>query len=218
METPSLFGSDEPAQTGRIDMAPGAVLLRGRALATETALLSDLRAVLDQAPFRIMKTPGGRPLSVAMSNCGNLGWVTDHAGYRYCPEDPASGAPWPAMPESFRHLAEASAQEAGYPGFRPDACLINRYAPGAKMALHQDRDERDTDQPIVSVSLGLPALFQFGGAARSDPVTKYPLIHGDVVVWGGPSRLFFHGILPIKEGRHPRVGPVRLNLTFRVAL
>lgn len=218
METPSLFGSDEPAQIGRVDMAPGAVLLRGRALAAEAAVLRDLRKVLDQAPFRIMKTPGGRPLSVAMSNCGAAGWVTDRAGYRYSANDPMTGTPWPAIPESLRDLAEASAQEAGYSGFRPDACLINRYAPGAKMALHQDRDERDTDQPIVSVSLGLPALFQFGGAERRDPVTKYPLNHGDVVVWGGPSRLFFHGILPVKEGRHPRVGPVRLNLTFRAAL
>lgn len=153
-----------------------------------------------------------------MTNCGSAGWVTDRAGYRYSADDPETGRPWPAMPAVFRELAAAVAAEAGYPGFRPDACLVNRYQPGAKLSLHQDRDERDYDHPIVSVSLGLPATFQFGGAGRRDPVRRVPLAHGDVVVWGGPSRLFHHGVLTLKDGEHPATGRCRLNLTLRRAL
>ncbi len=157
-------------------------------------------------------------MSVAMTNCGQAGWVTDKSGYRYSPEDPESGNRWPIMPDAFRNLAENAAKQAGYAEFSPDACLINRYEPGAKLSLHQDKDERDFTNPIVSVSLGLPATFQFGGLKRSDPITKYPLQHGDVVVWGGPSRLYHHGILALKDGEHDKVGRVRLNLTFRKAL
>lgn len=156
-------------------------------------------------------------MSVGMTNCGSLGWVTDRRGYRYEAEDPLSGQPWPAMPPVFRELAEQAAHQAGYPEFRPDACLINRYEPKAKMSLHQDKDEADFAQPIVSVSLGLPATFQFGGMHRSDPVAKIQLNHGDVVVWGGVDRLRYHGILPLKSGEHPRLGAVRVNLTFRRA-
>lgn len=213
-----LFSGLEPPQSGREDMAPGAVLLRGRALDCDVALLDGIARIAAEAPFRRMVTPGGFTMSVAMTNCGAAGWVTDRTGYRYAPEDPQTGRPWPAMPEVFATLAQEAAAEAGYLGFRPDVCLINRYEPGAKMALHQDKDERDFSSPIVSVSLGLPAIFRFGGARRADPVVKYPLRHGDVVVWGGESRLWFHGIDALKPGEHPLAGPVRLNLTFRRAL
>jgi alkylated DNA repair protein (DNA oxidative demethylase) len=164
-----------------------------------------------------MVTPGGFRMSVAMTNCGRLGWVTDRAGYRYDPTDPESGRPWPPLLAVFARLAADAASEAGFPGFLPDACLVNRYDPGAKLSLHQDRDEQDFDQPIVSVSLGLPAVFLFGGSKRSDKQARIPLRHGDIVVWGGPDRLRFHGIAPLADGDHPVVGPHRINLTFRKA-
>ncbi|MBP8929839.1 MAG: DNA oxidative demethylase AlkB [Paracoccus sp.] len=213
-----LFDGKDPAQIGRTLLAEGALLLRGLALAQAGALVSAVAGVAANAPFRKMQTPGGRQMSVAMTNCGAAGWVSDHAGYRYAPCDPMTGRPWPAMPDCFRVLAVSAAAEAGYPGFHPDVCLINRYEPGARLSLHQDRDEQDFTQPIVSVSLGLPASFQFGGARRSDPVRRHVLCHGDVLVWGGPSRLYHHGILPLKEGAHPELGRIRLNLTFRRAL
>lgn len=213
-----LFGGEEPRQTARQPMAEGAVLLRGFALDAEDELLAAIGAVTQVTPFRNMVTPGGHVMSVAMTNCGQAGWVTDATGYRYAERDPVTGAPWPAMPACFLTLAVAAATAGGYPRFRPDACLINRYAPGARMSLHQDRNERDFANPIVSVSLGLPATFQFGGLNRSDPVTRYALRHGDVVIWGGPSRLFFHGVPALKDGEHPKVGRMRLNLTFRGAL
>jgi len=209
-----LFNQLEPVEI----LAPGAVLLHGFALADEDAILKSVADVSAAAPFRHMVTPGGYRMSVAMTNCGQAGWVTDKSGYRYSAEDPETGKPWPAMPEAFRNLAENAARQAGYDNFSPDACLINRYEPGAKLSLHQDKDERDFTNPIVSVSLGLPATFQFGGLKRNDAITKYPLHHGDVVVWGGPSRLFHHGILALKDGEHDKVGRVRLNLTFRKAL
>lgn len=213
-----LFDGIDPPQSGRDMLAEGAHLLRGFALAQAGELIAAIAAVAAEAPFRHMQTPGGRQMSVAMTNCGSAGWVSDRAGYRYAPADPVTGTPWPAMPGCFRALAETAAAEAGYPGFLPDVCLINRYEPGTKLSLHQDRDERDFAQPIVSVSLGLPASFQFGGAKRSDPVRRHALRHGDVLVWGGPSRLFHHGILTLKEGTHPELGRMRLNLTFRRAL
>ncbi|MDH7786277.1 alkylated DNA repair protein (DNA oxidative demethylase) [Ochrobactrum sp. 19YEA23] len=209
-----LFDQLEPVEI----LAPGAVLLHGFALADEDAILKSVADVSAAAPFRHMVTPGGYRMAVAMTNCGQAGWVTDKTGYRYSANDPETGKPWPAMPEAFRNLAENAARQAGYDNFSPDACLINRYEPGAKLSLHQDKDERDFTNPIVSVSLGLPATFQFGGLKRNDPITKYPLHHGDVVVWGGPSRLFHHGILALKDGEHDKVGRVRLNLTFRKAL
>jgi DNA oxidative demethylase len=189
----------------------------GLALPREAELLADLEAIVAAAPFRQMVTPGGRRMSAAMTNCGALGWITDARGYRYTTTDPLTGHLWPAMPRSIRELAIAAAESASYLAFDPDACLVNCYAPGAQMTLHQDRNERDFDAPIVSVSLGLPATFLFGGHARSDRPEKVPLIHGDVLVWGGPSRLRFHGVLPIQEGEHPRLGAKRINLTIRKA-
>ncbi len=213
-----LFGDISAGMPEREQLADGALILRGRALPLETALLAAIDGIVAAAPFRRMVTPGGFEMSVAMTNCGAAGWVTDRRGYRYDAVDPDSGQAWPPMPAPFRELATEAAAAAGYAGFVPDACLINRYEPGARLSLHQDRNERDFDNPIVSVSLGLPATFQFGGLNRTDPVRKIPLRHGDVVVWGGPSRLFFHGVPALKDGEHPRLGRVRLNLTFRKAL
>jgi DNA oxidative demethylase len=196
----------------------GAVLLRGRALPVERALLAAIDRITAQAPFRRMVTPGGFQMSVAMTNCGSVGWVTDRTGYRYDSRDPDSGAPWPAMPDVFLALARDAAEDAGFTSFVPDACLINCYEPGARLSLHQDKDERDYAHPVVSVSLGLPATFQFGGLKRNDRPLKVPLRHGDVVVWGGPARLVYHGVLVLKEGEHPALGRRRVNLTFRKAL
>ena len=211
---PDLFDG-EPRD---VALAPGAMLLGGFARPLEALLLNALRHVQDVAPVRHMLTPNGRRMSVAMTNCGAVGWVSDRTGYRYDSHDPESGAPWPAMPDAFQRLAGEAASRAGFPGFAPDACLINRYEPGARLSLHQDRDERDFDAPIVSVSLGLAAVFLFGGLHRSDTPRRVPLAHGDVVVWGGPSRLRYHGVLPLERGEHPLVGGYRINLTFRKAL
>jgi len=213
-----LFAGLEPQQASRQDMADGAVFMRGRALAQADELIADIHRISSSAPFRHMVTPGGFSMSVAMTNCGTYGWVTDRRGYRYERQDPLTGENWSPMPESFLSLAVRAANEAGYPDFLPNACLINRYEPGAKMSLHQDKDEKDFSRPIVSVSLGLPVAFQFGGLQRTHPVTKYPLQHGDVVVWGGPSRLFYHGVLTLKNGVHEKAGPFRYNLTFRHAV
>ena len=198
-------------------LAPGAVVLRAFAVQHEAALMVDLQKVIEQAPLRHMLTPGGFRMSVAMSNCGALGWVSDRRGYRYDALDPASARRWPAMPASFLALATEAATRAGFAGFRPDACLVNRYQPGARLTLHQDRNERDFAQPIVSVSLGLPAMFLFGGTQRNDKTARVPLFHGDVVVWGGPARLRFHGVLALKDGHHAATGGHRINLTFRCA-
>jgi alkylated DNA repair protein (DNA oxidative demethylase) len=199
-------------------MAKGAVLLRAVALPLDKELLTALGDITAISPFRHMLTPGGYTMSVAMTNCGTSGWVTDRTGYRYDRIDSETGNPWPPMPDCFLDLAVAAAAEAGYPEFRPDACLINRYEPGARLSLHQDKNERDFANPIVSVSLGLPATFQFGGQKRTDRVKKFSLRHGDVAVWGGPSRLCFHGVSVLKDGHHEIVGRLRINLTFRSAL
>ena len=198
-------------------LAPGAVLLRGFAQPAAAALLADLHGVIDAAPLRHLVTPGGWRMSVAMTNCGALGWVSDATGYRYSAIDPDSGAAWPRMPASFAQLAHRAAAQAGFDGFAPDACLVNRYAPGARLSLHQDRDERDYGAPIVSVSLGLPAVFLFGGLRRADRPARVQLQHGDVVVWGGAARLRFHGVLPLAAGQHALLGAARVNLTFRKA-
>ena len=215
--TADLFESIPDVRRSREAMAEGAVLLRGFARPAEAELIAGVDAIAAQAPFRHMVTPGGHSMSVAMTNCGGHGWVTDRGGYRYDGVDPESRAPWPAMPTSFRTLAAQAAAEAGFGGFAPDACLINRYQPGARMSLHQDKDEDDFAAPIVSVSLGLPAIFLFGGLQRSDKPRRYRLEHGDIVVWGGPSRLFFHGIAPLADGEHALLARQRINLTFRKA-
>lgn len=198
-------------------LGPGTVVLRGFATSDEAALLGALQDVIADAPFRHMVTPGGFRMSVAMTNCGSFGWVTDEAGYRYDAVDPESGRNWPRMPDSFLRLARDAAARAGFARFVPDACLINRYEPGARLSLHQDKNEKDFSEPIVSVSLGIPAIFLFGGLRRADRSARIALVHGDVVVWGGPSRLRYHGVMPIKEGHHPLLGGCRINLTFRKA-
>ena len=212
-----LFEDLADAQLTRETIAEGAVLLRGFARPVEQDLIAALREIVDQAPFRHMSTPGGYQMSVAMTNCGSVGWVTDRSGYRYDAIDPQSGKPWPAMPAVFRTLADQAARDAGFDAFAPDACLVKRYQPGARMSLHQDKDENDFGAPIVSVSLGLPAIFLFGGLKRADKPRRFRLEHGDVVVWGGPSRLFFHGVAPLADGEHASMGRQRINLTFRKA-
>lgn len=199
----------------RVPLDPGVVLLPGFALPHAGALLAAIDAVTARAPLRTVVTPGGKPMSVSMTNTGPLGWVTDRRGYRYEADDPLTGTPWPGMPDTLRSVAVDAARAAGFPGYDPDACLVNRYAPGARMTLHQDRDEDGVDAPIVSVSLGLPATFQLGGLTRSGPTVRVPLSHGDVLVWGGPARLRFHGVLPVPDGHHPDTGAYRFNLTFR---
>ena len=213
-----LFADAEPEQQPRLDrIGEQSCVLRGFALPWLDQLLPALDAVLAAAPFRQMITPGGFTMSVALSSCGTLGWTTDRSGYRYTRHDPLTGKPWPTMPEVFFELAQAAAREAGFANFMPDSCLINRYVPGAKMSLHQDKDEVSYAAPIVSVSLGLPAMFLFGGFERGDKSQRVPLLHGDIVVWGGVDRLRYHGVLPIKDGQHPRLGEQRINFTFRTA-
>lgn len=206
-----------PSLEGRTPLADGAVVLRGFAEPVSAALRVAIDAVARAAPFRHMVTPGRRRMSVAMTHCGALGWLSGPAGYRYSPTDPESGQPWPAMPPVFVELARDAAFAAGFPAFEPDACLINRYAPGARLSLHQDLDEADVAAPIVSVSLGVPAVFLFGGATRRAAVRRTRLEHGDVAVWGGPARHHFHGIAPLAESHHAFAGDLRLNLTFRRA-
>ncbi len=212
-----LFQHCGEERRSREPLAKGAVLLRGLALDVEEALLEALDDIVARAPFRHMITPGGHRMSVAMTNCGDFGWVTDRRGYRYDGLDPESGRPWPALPAVFQELAGRASAEAGFKVFVPDACLINRYQPGARMSLHQDKNEKDFGVPIVSVSLGLPAVFLFGGHERADRPRRVKVFHGDVAVWGGPSRLTFHGIAPLALGQHSSMGRQRINLTLRRA-
>lgn len=216
--TLDLFADQTPITPGRTEqIGQQAFVLRGFALPWQDRLLPALETVLQAAPFRQMVTPGGFTMSVALSSCGALGWTTDRSGYRYTAHDPQTDQPWPDMPAVFRELAQVAAQQAQFEHFEPDACLINRYVPGARMSLHQDKNERSLTAPIVSMSLGLPAVFQFGGFERSDKSLRVPLFHGDIVVWGGVDRLRYHGVLPLKEGQHPQLGAQRINLTFRTA-
>jgi alkylated DNA repair protein (DNA oxidative demethylase) len=217
MTTRDLFPASQAATRRDEPLCDGAIVLRGFAVAREAALLQALDTIAARAPFRHMITPGGFRMSVGMTNAGPLGWISDRRGYRYDPIDPLSGEPWPAMPPEFLQLAAAAAARAGFGDFVPDACLVNRYAAGTRLSLHQDRDEQDYRQPIVSVSFGLPATFLFGGLQRSDRPQRVPLTHGDVVVWGGPARLRFHGVLPLKPGHHDLLGECRINLTLRRA-
>lgn len=210
----SLFDA-EPLPSSREQLEEGAVLLRGFATPEAPALLEAVARVAEAAPFRHLVTRGGYTMSVAMTNCGRVGWVSDRSGYRYDPVDPQTGASWPAMPGLFLDLAARAAAEGGFTGYDPDACLINRYVAGAKLGVHQDLDEDDAWSPIVSVSLGLPATFLWGGKDRSDPLRRMRVEHGDVVVWGGPARFVCHGVAPLKAGEHPLTGDARINLTFR---
>jgi DNA oxidative demethylase len=215
--TADLFANLPDTRPAREEIAEGAVLLRGFARPDEAGLIAAVREIETQAPFRHLITPGGHQMSVAMTNCGSAGWVSDRSGYRYDRVDPESGKPWPPMPASFHALAGEAAWQAGFDNFDSNVCLINRYAPGARMSLHQDRDEGDFGAPIVSVSLGIAATFLFGGLQRSDKTQRYRLEHGDVVVWGGPARLAFHGVAPLADGEHAMTGRQRINLTFRKA-
>jgi alkylated DNA repair protein (DNA oxidative demethylase) len=199
----------------RTALGAQACVLHGFALPFADDVLAEIAAIAVAAPFRHLVTPGGRTMSVAMTNCGPLGWCSDRRGYRYDPRDPDTGKPWPGMPGAFLKLAAQAASAAGFPGYAPDACLVNRYTPGTRLTLHQDRDEDDRIAPIVSVSLGLPATFLFGGFQRGDKAERVPLSHGDVVAWGGADRMRFHGVLPVKDGLHEVLGAQRINLTFR---
>lgn len=210
---PDLFADDRRT----VALAPGAAILGGFALDEAEALIAQIRRLSLVSPFRNMETRGGKQISVAMFNCGSIGWVSDRSGYRYDAIDPATGAPWPPLPLLFLDLAGRAAAALGFDGFVPDACLVNRYAPGTRLSLHQDMDERDRSAPIVSVSLGLPATFLWGGFRRGDRPSRHRLVHGDVVVWGGPSRMIFHGVGELKDGTHPFTGALRYNLTFRKA-
>jgi alkylated DNA repair protein (DNA oxidative demethylase) len=210
----TLFNTDSLPPT-REQLEEGAFLLRGFATPDARALIEEVGRIAQAAPFRYLTTPGGYAMSVAMTNCGRVGWVSDRIGYRYDPLDPDTGAAWPAMPAVFCNLAARAAADAGFDRYDPDACLINRYHAGAKLGLHQDRDENDALSPIVSVSLGLPAVFLWGGQKRSEPVRRLLVESGDVAVWGGPARFVYHGVAPLKDGHHPLTGSVRINLTFR---
>jgi alkylated DNA repair protein (DNA oxidative demethylase) len=215
VEALDLFQADNQVRQQRLGTC--AYVLRGFALPYVAELMSAIAGIEKASPFRNMVTPGGFTMSVALTNCGALGWTTDTRGYRYTRIDPDSGTPWPAMPTAFTRLAKEAAMAAGFADFLPDACLINRYLPGARLSLHQDRNERDYEAPIVSVSLGMRATFLFGGHSRSDSTAKVSLRHGDVAVWGGADRLRYHGVLPLKDEPHPLLGSVRINLTFRKA-
>jgi alkylated DNA repair protein (DNA oxidative demethylase) len=210
----SLFDND-PSPSSKEPLEDGAVLLRGFAVLEAPALLEEVAWIAATAPFRHLVTPGGHSMSVAMTNCGRVGWVSDRAGYRYDSVDPDTGANWPAMPAALLDVAVRAAAEAGFTDYDPDACLINRYLAGTKLGLHQDRDEKDPWAPIVSVSLGIPAVFLWGGKHRSDPTRRLLVEHGDIAVWGGPARFVYHGIATVKDGTHPLTGAERINLTFR---
>ena len=213
--TPDLFEDQDEGLPAREALGPGAFLLRGYARQVAPQLLQAIHAIGSAAPFRHMCVPGGKRMSVAMTNCGELGWCANAQSYHYASLDPLSGQAWPAMPKLWRTLAKRAAQEMGFDAFEPQACLINRYEPGARMGLHQDRDETALLAPIVSISLGLPAIFLWGGPRREDPTRRLRLVHGDVLVWGGPARLHHHGVMALPKGFHGLTGALRFNLTFR---
>ncbi len=215
--TGDLFGAEPEAREGAEAFAEGATILRRFAEPRARALIEAVASLVAAAPFRHMVTPGGHTMSIEMTNCGRLGWVTDRSGYRYVTTDPTTRRLWPSLPAIFRDIATSAAAAAGFSGFEPDACLVNRYKPGTRLSMHQDRNERDFGAPIVSVSLGLPAVFLFGGPRRQDRPQRVRLESGDVVVWGGPARLTFHGVAPLADGEHPLTGRHRINLTFRKA-
>jgi len=212
-----LFDLSNNGETWTESITDDAIVLRQFLVSRSAELAEAIKAIEQKAPFRHMKTAGGFTMSAAITACGDYGWISDRCGYRYSQIDPLTGKPWPTMPKTLSEIGQECAHKAGYNNYQPDTCLINRYVPGSKMSLHQDRDEKDFTTPIVSISLGIPATFLFGGLERSDKTIKIPVTHGDVVVWGGKSRLFFHGVLPIKQAYHPFWGDHRVNITFRVA-
>ena len=215
MNTLELFENLSVDGPARLPLGDGITLLRG--FADTRALFPLIEGIAAAAPFRHLVTPGGQSMSVAMTNCGPVGWTSDRSGYRYSSRDPLTDRDWPRMPEAFQRLALDAATAGGYPDFVPDACLINRYAPGARLTAHRDADEQNFAQPIVSVSLGLPASFAFYGLTRGGKGRSVALVDGDVLVWGGPSRLVYHAVRPLKAGTHPLTGSFRYNLTFRHA-
>lgn len=215
--TSDLFADDTPLLGTAHALGDQAMVLRGLAVTMVEQLWPAVQDIAHQAPFRHMLTPGGQRMSVPLTNCGQLGWTSSRAGYRYSSHDPVNNRPWPALPEVFLQLAAAAAAAAGFQHFVPDACLINCYTPGTRLSLHQDRNESDFSQPIVSVSLGIPAMFLWGGLRRSDRTQRVPLFHGDVAVWGGVDRLRFHGVATIERAEHPLTGSQRINLTLRKA-
>lgn len=193
---------------------PEVVLLRG--FVATAPLLLEIEAIAAAAPFRRLETPGGGRMSVAMTNAGRWGWHSDRRGYRYLECDPESGRPWPTMPAAFAALARRAATRAGFPGFEPDCCLVNRYAIRAQMGTHRDFDELDLRHPIVSVSIGLPATFLWYGAARKGPPRRVEVTDGDVLVWGGAARAGYHGVRRL-TGRGEAPDGLRYNLTLRRA-
>lgn len=213
-----LFGGVTFEEAAREPLGDGAVVLRGFARTDRARLLDAVRAIAAAAPFRHMVVRGGRRMSVAMTSCGSVGWVTDESGYRYDRLDPATGRPWPPLPDLFLALAARAAHQAGFRGYEPDSCLLNEYASGTRLSLHRDADERDFTQPIVSVSLGIPGVLLWGGLARGNTTRRVRLESGDVVVWGGPARLVYHGVESVAEDVDPLAGSRRFNLTFRKAL
>ena len=209
------FFSDQ--MESQVMLAKGAYWLRGFALPQADTICAMLIEHLKNYPPQQMMTPMGYSMSVRTTSFGEFGWVSSKQGYGYAVKNSFTNESWPPIPESFFDLAQRAANQAGYVNFKPDTCLINVYEIGDKMGLHQDKDEADFSKPIVSVSLGLPVIFQFGGLTRTAKTLKVPLSHGDVVVWGADSRLCFHGVLPLKAGTHGTLGQRRINLTFRKA-
>jgi len=209
-----LFERDSSTKSTE-SLGDAAVLLRNFASEEAPLLVEEILKITQKAPFRKLETRGGYQMSVAMTNCGRVGWVSDRTGYRYDSTDPQTGSLWPPMPGAFQKLASLAAAEAGFADYDPDACLINHYVAGSRLGLHQDRDERDPWSPIVSVSLGVPAVFLWGGKRRSDPIRRVIVENGDVAVWGGPARFIYHGVAPLKPGWHKLTGTDRINLTFR---
>ncbi len=215
--TQDLFQTANNGESWQENIRDDVVVLRQYANKQAAEILKEVELITAVAPFRKMKTPSGLSMSAELTSCGKYGWISDQQGYRYSKSDPLNNNAWPKLPELFFKFGREAAKKAGFSDFKPDVCMINRYAPASKMSLHQDRNERDFSEkaPIVSLSLGVPANFYFGGLERSDPTIKIPLIHGDVVVWGGKSRLCFHGVGVIKDDYHPMLGNFRINLTFR---
>lgn len=209
------LGVQEKAAEEPVRLGEGAFIFPGMALPHAEALLDAARAIARKAPFRHLMTPGGHRMSVAMTACGDWGWNSDRKGYRYTRTQSETGEAWPPIPGSFERLVRQATMAAGFSEAPLQSGLINLYRPGTRLSLHQDRDEEATDVPIVSVSLGVAATFLWGGLTRKDPVRRFRLSHGDVVVWGGPSRLVFHGVAPLARSTHPATGECRVNLTFR---